>query len=265
MSEEDRTEDKKERVVERKKEKKGGVNKKGWVKFLPTIVALGLALFFYFQWQSAEKNNPEIVQQKAEQELVQMVEKVGRLVMLPEGEDPILMTIEDESGLDKSKEFFERAKNGDKILIYKEAKKAYLYRPSEDKLVSVAPVSIGSQTSEEDDENKETGNEEGGEEAKIEQEFEVVIRNGSTTPGLTGKFSEILTAEFSNLKVIEMGDAGNDAYNESVIIVSNEEAEEMSKQLEEKFDLKRLELPEWEEPGGDILVILGEDKKSLTD
>ena len=50
-----------------------------------------------------------------------------------------------------------------------------------------------------------------------------------------------------------------------VIIVSNEEAEEMAKKLEEKFDLERLELPEWEEPGGDILVILGEDKKSLTD
>lgn len=255
MSEKDRAENKKEKVIEKKKEnKREGVSKKGWLRFLPTIVALGLAVFFYFQWQGAERDNPEIVQKKAEQELVQLVEEVGKLVMLPEGEDPILMTIEDESGVDKSKEFFEKAKNGDKILIYKEAKKAYLYRPSEDKLVSVAPVSIGSETNEKVEEEKET-----------EQEFEVVIRNGSTTSGLAGKFLDILAVEFSNLKVVEIGDAGNDDYDKSIIIVSNEEAEEMAKRLEKEFDLKRLELPAWEEPGGDILVILGEDKKSLTD
>ena len=260
MSEEDRTKDKKEKVIEKKKEnKKSVVSKKGWVKFLPTAIALGLAIFFYFQWQSAKESNPEMVQKMAEQELAQVVEKVGKLVMLPEGEDPILMTIEDESGIDKSKEFFEKAKNGDKILIYKEAKKAYLYRPSENKLVSVAPVSFESEM---DGENEEVVEEETKE---IEQEFEVVIRNGSTTPGLAGKFSDILTAEFSNLEVVDIGDAENDNYYVSVIIVSNEEAEDMAKKLEEKFDLERLELPEWEEPGGDILVILGEDKKSLTD
>ena len=261
MSEEDRAENKKKEVVKKEGRDKKKISIKGWLKLLPTVVALGLAIFFYFQWQGAKESNPEMAQEKAEQELTQMVEKVGKLVLLPEGEEPILMTIEDETGIDKSKEFFERAKNGDKILIYKEARKAFLYRPSENKLVSVAPVSIEGDTG---GENEETSDE-GEEEVNIEQEFEVVVINGTTTPGLVEKFLEILTAEFSNLEVVGMEDAGNDDYYVSIIVVSNEEAEEMAKKLEERFDLKRVELSEWEEPVKDILVILGEDKKGLTE
>ena len=49
------------------------------------------------------------------------------------------------SDLEKLKDqpFFAKAKIGDKVLIYTDAKKAILYDPVNDKIVEVAPINIG--------------------------------------------------------------------------------------------------------------------------
>jgi hypothetical protein len=40
--------------------------------------------------------------------------------------------------------FFMSAQKGDKVLLYTNAKKAILYSPSQNKIVDVAPVNLGS-------------------------------------------------------------------------------------------------------------------------
>jgi hypothetical protein len=71
---------------------------------------------------------------------VTTVEKlVGRHYVLPD-ETPALATVTDKSKLNT--DFLKSAQNGDKILIYQKAQKAFIYRPSIDKLIEVGPISI---------------------------------------------------------------------------------------------------------------------------
>ncbi|PIR80160.1 MAG: hypothetical protein COU25_01495, partial [Candidatus Levybacteria bacterium CG10_big_fil_rev_8_21_14_0_10_35_13] len=56
---------------------------------------------------------------------------------------PTIATITDKSQL-STQPFFNNAVDGDKVLVYANAKKAILYRPSTDKIIEVAPVNITS-------------------------------------------------------------------------------------------------------------------------
>lgn len=71
-----------------------------------------------------------------------IINKVSRLIVLPEGETPTIATVADPSKL-KGQAFFANAKVGDKVLIYPNSKKAILYDPNQDIIVEVAPVNIG--------------------------------------------------------------------------------------------------------------------------
>lgn len=104
------------------------------------VLAVVLAVYFYLQVRDLKKN-PNVV---AQQEVTSLVAKVGRLVVLPEGETPTVATVSDPEAL-KDQVFFKNAVKGDKVLIYAESKKAFLYSVSLDKIIDVAPLNIGNQ------------------------------------------------------------------------------------------------------------------------
>jgi len=68
-----------------------------------------------------------------------VVSKVGSHYLLP-SEEPTVATVEDKTKL--SSEFLRAAENGDKLLLFKDAKKVILYRPSIDRIIEVGPISI---------------------------------------------------------------------------------------------------------------------------
>ena len=114
---------------------------------LPTflmIISAGLAYSFYTQLADL-KNNPQN-QNQAQAEVKDMVARVSQLILLPTGEDPTLATVVDPDKL-KDQPFFANAQKGDKVLIYTNARKAILYNPTTNKIVDVAPISIGNGTS----------------------------------------------------------------------------------------------------------------------
>ena len=82
-------------------------------------------------------------QAAANNELQEIVAKVGKLFVLPEGEEPTLATVADPEQL-KDQPFFVRAKKGDKVLVYNKAQKAILYDPVLNKIIEVAPITSGS-------------------------------------------------------------------------------------------------------------------------
>lgn len=129
------------------------------------IVIIGLSggmYYMYTQYSSLQKKleNPTVL---ADEELNMTIDKVAKLIELPEGEKPILATVSDREKLE-GQPFFENAIMGDKVLIYAQAKKAVLYRPSTNKVINVAPVAVntsptpGNQTdTNEDPATTETG------------------------------------------------------------------------------------------------------------
>jgi cell division protein YceG involved in septum cleavage len=119
------------------------MSKKNLMKIIFQIIAVlavVLAVYFYLQVRDLKKN-PNVV---AQQEVTSLVAKVGRLVVLPEGETPTVATVSDPEAL-KDQVFFKNAVKGDKVLIYAESKKAFLYSVSLDKIIDVAPLNIGNQ------------------------------------------------------------------------------------------------------------------------
>ena len=110
------------------------------VLFVLFIVAVGLAAFFYREL-STYKDNPQKVMQE---EVQAVVEQVGQIMILPQGEQPTLATVSDLSQL-KDQPFFVNAKIGDKVLLYANARKAILFDPVANKIVEVAPINIGNQ------------------------------------------------------------------------------------------------------------------------
>ncbi len=104
------------------------------------LVAGGIAYYYYSQYQRSQLllKNPTVVGQKEAQ---QLIDAVGKLIILPKDETPTVATVTDASKL-KDQPFFKNAKNGFKVLIYPKARKAILYDPVEKKIVDVAPVNI---------------------------------------------------------------------------------------------------------------------------
>lgn len=108
--------------------------------FLATVGSIVLfgGLAFYFHQQAITSDPQKVAQEEARQ----LVATVGKLMILPAGEQPIIATVADPSKL-TDQPFFANSQKGDKVLIYNSAHKAILFRPSANLVIDVAPLSIG--------------------------------------------------------------------------------------------------------------------------
>lgn len=73
-----------------------------------------------------------------------LVQKLEKLMDLPQDEEPAITSLDNLEKL-KNQQFFKKAIIGDKVVIYPKAKRAILYRPSENKIIDVGVVNINSE------------------------------------------------------------------------------------------------------------------------
>ncbi|MHB8392546.1 MAG: hypothetical protein ACYDBH_23685 [Acidobacteriaceae bacterium] len=106
-----------------------------WSTILAMLVVIALA--FEAGRYSVYHAHPEF--SRAEQAQA-ILEKVGHLIQLPQGETPTLATVSDASAVKKGQPFLSNAADGDILIVYPNAAEALLYRPSTDKLIAVGPV-----------------------------------------------------------------------------------------------------------------------------
>lgn len=117
-------------------------------KFLIALIIIVLAAgagYFAYKYNQANNEAKRLSDPKvaATQQVDNLVAQVGKLVELPSGQTPTVATVTDSKKL-ASQTFFKNAVNGDKVLIYTQAKRAVLYRPSTNKVIEIAPLNIGS-------------------------------------------------------------------------------------------------------------------------
>lgn len=100
------------------------------------LTSISLGILFYLR----QKSSGDLVVSDP------VVQKLGNLAELPD-EEPQIVTITDVSKLAKQA-FFDQAENGDKIIIFKEAHKAYLFRPDQNKIINITTFNITEVSSE---------------------------------------------------------------------------------------------------------------------
>jgi hypothetical protein len=203
---------------------------------LLVLLAGAPSLYFYNKYQQeVNKSAP----QAAEEELRATKAKVGKLIALPKNEEPVLATVSDTQQL-KDQPFFANSQNGDKVLIYPKARKAYLYRPSLNKLIEVATVNLDS---------------------GLSQEIRIALRNGSGSAGLTNRIEPEITKAAPNANIVRKENAARSNYEETLVIDITGENTEASEQIARVLGASKSSLPRDEKapPDTDILIILGRD------
>lgn len=102
------------------------------------IIFAGLLFSTVYFWQKyrAAMKNPNAA---AQEEARAITEKIQKFMDLPEGETPDLAKVSNKEKLE-SQPFFQKAQNGDVVLIYLKAKKAILYRPSTNRVIDMVPL-----------------------------------------------------------------------------------------------------------------------------
>ncbi len=111
-----------------------------YVVFLLVVSVVSYASFYVYK-KYIETSNENTVNSEVSAETSDLVSKVGKLILLPKGEVPTIATVSNLALL-KGQDFFVDATVGDKVLIYKEAKKAILYNPNINKIITVAPLVV---------------------------------------------------------------------------------------------------------------------------
>ena len=93
---------------------------------------------YYFHWfgfgLSAEASE--------KREAVELQANVSKLIIMTTDELPVVAKVSDATSLRKAQAFYSHAENDDVLLIYNNAQRAILYRPSKHILVNVGPIYI---------------------------------------------------------------------------------------------------------------------------
>lgn len=225
------------------------------VLLLIAIGGVGSSAYFYNQYTKAQV----LGAQNEYSEVKSIVESVGKLMDLP-SDEPTVATVSDVEKL-RTQAFFNRAENGDKLLIYQTTKKAILYRPSTNKIIDVATVNLG-----EPSPPSAAASSTSPEPEVKEGPYRVVVWNGTTTTGLTKKAEENLSSE-PNLEVVERDNATKRDYEDNIVINLTGVEDSNVEKIAGVFNAKVVELPSGESAPkeGDILVILGRSFISATE
>lgn len=201
------------------------------------IVALaGFAWAFYSYTQAKSEiaylTDPETRQEQDQAQITETVNKISKLMVVPEDEEPVVATVQDAEALKAEQEFFADAQNGDKVIIYKT--KAIIYNPTENKIVNVGPVSIQNAPGE---------------------PITVEVRNGSETTGQGTTIGDQIGAE-EGYEVVAVQNAANTEYQGTTII--NLAGIDVSA-LETEFNTEAVtELPEGELASeAQVVIIVG--------
>ena len=254
---------------------------------IAVIVAGGLGgYYFYHKYRNRQTSVPV-------SDVDTLTTAIGKLIILP-NETPTIATVTDIGKL-KGQPFFANAQNGDKALIYTQAKKAILYRPSINKIVEVmyisadqknnsatpgqvnqdqtsvqnqnqtqAPVAAGSDTTATATADTTASNGQATQSvtAATAKPVNAIVWNGTPQKGLTVSISNKL-ASITEVKIISTGNAKGDYPGTTIVDLTGNNANEAKKIADTLGGtVGSLPVGEIKPTNADILVIGGSDFKN---
>ncbi len=180
----------------------------------------------------------------AQKETDDLLAQIGKIIALPTDEKPTVATITDISKL-KDQPFFKNAKNGDSLLIYTgNARKAIIYRKSENRVIDFGAVNIQGQN-----------NVAGAQSAKF------VILNGTKTTGLTKNMEDTLKRLVSVAEVTDKQNAAKSDYQDTLVVDLTGKQSDFVSQLASALGGKVSNLPDGEKKpeNVDFVIIVGQN------
>lgn len=223
------------------------------------LVVAGLpSYYFYTQYQQTYKKYQDVVEKNplsAKNEIPEIVAQVGALILLPTGDTVTLATVKDVTQVGNSP-FFKNAKNGDKILIFKESNehsspsdKAILYRPSINKIIEVGQVNA----------TGIMGQTVAPSPSVTASKSAVALYNGTTINGLAGRVEKDLAAKNATITVVSKATAQASTYKDTLVIdlTGNNQAAVASLATLVNGKVSKLPVTESRPATGDILIIIG--------
>lgn len=244
--------------------------------FSVIVGSLGTAAYFYGESRRvSQRLTPQ-------GELEAVVTALSKIVELPQGEIPTLATVSDKSKLTEQS-FFARAENGDKALLYQNAREAYLYRPSTGKLVNVAPINVRDETPATPESQSNATQPLAAESvAGVQTEnppiasvppvaeavqstsmkAQAVLYNGTEKVGITHDFEKDFLDSNSSIEVVAKEPAAKKDYQHTIVVDLSRKYSSLALSIAEEAGTSVESLPEGEvaPEGADILVIIGRDR-----
>ncbi len=185
-------------------------NKFVWIAFGLIIIALVVTVLVLLN-----------VRDNSQKKLADMVSRVGKHMILPSNETPILAEVADRSKLEGNLK--RKAETGDQILVYQKAGSAIIYRPSIDRVVSVEPILIGKQPN-------------------LAFNEKIAIINGAGNEALLEKFITDLYEKYPNSRLISKTDASREF--PTTIVYSGETGDNLSPEVADGLGIEAGQQPQ---------------------
>ena len=214
--------------------------------FFFILLAAAPSYYFYHKYQILQK---QVKVTETKDDVAALMARVGKHILLPQGETPTVMTVTDKEKL-SGQQFFANAKNGDKVLVYEKAKKAFLYDPDAERVIEVGPIltstpsaTLVSPT------------------PTITATYTFAILNATLTKGLAETYAVKLASKVPGAQVIARGNAKSD-YTKSLLVDVSRTHKDAVTALATALGLAVAPMPAGEAtPSSDFLIIVGADQK----
>lgn len=185
---------------------------------------------------------------EAKKQTEAFVSTLSKLMELPKDETPTVATISDKEKL-ASQAFFKMAENGDVLFAYTTAMKAILYRPSTNKIINVAPISINQP------QNLTQGTQQG---TPISVSPRVAYYNGTEAVGLAATAEKAVQGKYPNYQTVSLKNASSKDYAGTLVVDISKKFSQEASDIAQLLNGKVGSLPAGEpSPDADILIISG--------
>jgi hypothetical protein len=219
------------------------------------LIALGAFGWSYYRYSQTSKQLEALIDPNVKTELDKaqtqaLLEKIGRLIVIPKNEEPVVATINDIEALANEQNFYRDAENGQKLVIFYGVQKAIIYDEATNKLINVGPVFL----------KDEQGNDQPA--PRVDGKLNIEIRNGSNDSHKGVATRDKLTTD-SVYNLIRLSKSAKADYGDPIIVnLIGDQKSDLIKKLEEVMGVTAVrEIPEGETPtDAEVLIIVGNNK-----